>query len=219
MYSSNTVTYDVNADGVLTVNFYPENVVDEPHPLQTPVTLTVPYHSQWEADARKWSSDCGPATVEMVGEFYRGEQITSTDDIMEFITGGTNKLTSATDLVNAADHFYAVKLSKRYGYSWEELVKEYEAGHPTIVLVHYGAFQMRLDRGFTGGHWMVVTGFDTVDYQGKLVERIILHDPDWWAPWLEQGEHMPVTKEHFERMWNEAYKDNNPQRMALTSEG
>ena len=113
------VVWDVDDAGILTINFYPEQVVDDPHPIQDPITLTVPYHSQWEADANKWSKDCGPATVEMVGEYYTGPTATSTNDIMEFITGGSNSLTSADSLAEAAKHFYDVTLTKQYNHLFQ----------------------------------------------------------------------------------------------------
>jgi hypothetical protein len=179
--------------------------------------LAVPYHSQWETDAQRWKSDCGPATVEMVGEFYRGPQKISTDDIMQWITGGSNRNTSATNLVDAAAHFYNVKLDKVYKSDWDFLKSEISKGYPVIVLVHYGAFSMRLDRGFTGGHWMVVNGFDIIDYQGTEIERIILHDSNWWGEYTAQGADIPVIKKQFTNMWGLCHLDNNPDNMALIS--
>jgi len=178
--------------------------------------LLVPYHSQWEGDARKFTSDCGPATVEMVGEYWTSEDHT-TDEIMSWITD-VNRSTSSTELIKAAEHFYDVKLTKQYNSSWEALKTEIKAKKPVIVLVHYGSFLMRLDRGYTSGHWMVVVGFDEVDYQGTKVERIILHDPDWWGNYTTQGESIPIIKYHFTQMWKNCYLDGNPNYFALYSE-
>jgi len=180
-------------------------------------SLAVPYHSQWEADARKWKSDCGPANVEMIGEFYRGPKDITTDAIMKWITRGVNRNTSADELINAAKHFYNVELGRVYNATWDFLKLEIDKGYPLIVLVHYAAFVMRLDRGFTGGHWMTVKGFDTIDYQDTAVERIILHDPDWWGNHITQGANIPVTKKHFMNMWGLCHIDRNPDRMALVS--
>lgn len=206
------IQHNVNDTGLITT-YYLDNLP------QHSATLRVPFHAQWEADARKWKSDCGPANVEMVGEYYRGPSSTTTDDIMKWITGGVNRNTSAGELVEAAQHFYDVKLTKTYNTNWDFLKSEIDKGYPLIVLVHYGAFIMRLDRGFTGGHWMTVKGFDIIDYQGTKVERIILHDPDWWGNYTTQGADIPVIKKHFMDMWGQCYLDDNPNYMVLTSRG
>jgi len=207
--------------------FYVKWVVDDVTGLMRPYKvdiippteagLAVPYHSQWEPDANKWKSDCGPATVEMICKYYTNGVGPSTNDIMEHITGGVNRNTSATELVEAAEDLFGVQLGKVYSSSWDFLKSEIDKGYPSIVLVHYGAFVMRLDRNFTGGHWMVVKGFEVIDYQGTDVERIILHDPDWWGDYVEQGAAIPVVKDMFMNMWELAHLDGNPDRMVLVS--
>lgn len=185
----------------------------------TPVNgLSVPYHSQWETDAQKFKSDCGPANIEMVGEFYNGPSNITTNDIMQWITKGVNRNTSAVELINAARHFYDIKLVKIYNVTWDDLKAAIAKGDPIIVLVHYGSFIMRLDRNFTGGHWMTVKGFDTIDYQGTNIERIILHDPNWWGDYKSQGADIPVIKKHFMNMWGTCHIDGNPNYMAIIKE-
>lgn len=205
------IQYDVNQDGLITATYYLEDL--PVNPISN--ILPVPYHSQWEKDATKFKSDCGPATVEMIGEYWSGEDST-TDEIMEWITK-YNKNTSSDDLIKAADHFYGVTLTKDYHSTWDKLKAQIKLEKPVIVLVHYGSFLHRLDRNFTGGHWMVVVGFDTVNYQGMNVERIILHDSDWWGSYTTQGESIPITKYHFTQMWKNSYLDDNPNYFALYS--
>lgn len=170
--------------------------------------LAVPYHSQWDSDAGAFKSDCGPTCVQMVGEFLTSEDHT-TDEIMDWIVDA-NRSTSSVELANAAREFYGVSLIRTPNSTWEALKAQIAKELPIIVLVHYGSFVMRLDRGYTGGHWMVVVGFDDLD-------RIILHDPDWWGVYRSQGEAIAVTKEHFNKMWTDCYIDGNPNNFALYS--
>ena len=179
--------------------------------------LRVPYHSQWEADARRFKSDCGPACVEMVGEYYAGNSTDiTTDDIMTWITGGVNRTTSSAELVEVCKALYNVDLVRKVA-TWEKLKSEILLTRPPIVLVHYGSFSMRMDRGYTSGHWMVVTGFDSIDYQGQTIERITVHDPDWWGLNVAQGAHIPIVKDHFMNMWGTCNLDGNPNYLALLS--
>ena len=203
--------YDVNQDGLITATYYLEDLPINP----ISNILPVPYHSQWEKDATKFKSDCGPATVEMIGEYWTSEDHT-TNEIMDWIVD-VNRSTNSDELIKAAEHFYDVKLTKDYHSTWDKLKAQIAVGRPAIVLVHYGSFLGRLDRGYTGGHWMVVTGFDEVDYQGTKVERIIIHDSDWWGSYTTQGENIPITKYHFTQMWKNCYLDGNPNYFALYS--
>lgn len=181
--------------------------------------LPVPYHSQHEADAEWFRKDCGPACVEMVGEWARPERTAvTTNEIMRFITAGVDRSIYIGELQRASEHFYEVGLERHGGASWEDLKYWIDKGLPAIVLVHYGSFAGRMDRGFNSGHFMVVAGRDSVDYQGETIERIILHDPDWYGGKEAQGAFIPVVKDHFMAMWEDCYKDGNPRRMALVPE-
>ena len=67
-----------------------------------PRVLGVPYHSQWEVDALDKRMDCGPACVEMVGEFWRPDVEVTTDEIMRFVTQGVERGTLIRELQAAA---------------------------------------------------------------------------------------------------------------------
>ena len=185
------------------------------------IVLPVPYHSQWEGDAELIRKDCGPACVEMLGEYYHPElKNVSTDDITKFITGGTDRATSISELQRAFEHYYGATLDRFGVVTWQMLKRWIENGHPAIVLVHYGSFLTRMDRTYTAGHYMVVCGFDQVDYQGKALERVILHDPDFYGDtMMGQGMRIPVIKSHFLKMWEDSYKDQNPRCLALVRSG
>jgi len=179
------------------------------------IKLDVPYHSQWEDDAGLARRDCGPACVEMVGKYMNPSADVSTDDIMRFITGGSDRATSISELQRASSELFGVTLRRVDGASPGPLGSCLVGCRPVIVLVHYGSFQMRMDRNYTAGHWMVVVGLDEIDYQGEKIERVLLHDPDWWGDYKAQGAFIPVETNHFLRMWGDCVKDGNPAFLAL----
>lgn len=202
----------VRDDGLIQVGELPEQ-----EDCAAPEPLTVA-KSQWGRGARKHKSDCGPATVAMVGEGYRPSARPTVDAIMDWITGGVNRNTSADELIRAADHFYGLSLRKVYSASWDAMKAEVESGNPVIALVHYGNFVCRIDRGFSGGHWLVIDEFDAIEFEGEMVERAIVNDPDWWGRYIAQGARFPVVKPMFMDMWENAYLDRNPRRMMLVAE-
>ena len=190
-----------------------------PQPVLKFHILDVPYHSQHEADAKKFRKDCGPACVEMIGEWIgeHGADAT-TDEIMKWITaGGGDRGIWIKELQAAAKHFYDIALKRHDGATWDNLWKWVTKGkRPIIVLIHYGSFATRMDRNYRAGHYLVVVGFDEIQYQDVTIERIIIHDPDFYGVGLEaQGAFVPVTKAHFMRMWGDCHKDRNPNHMAL----
>ena len=186
--------------------------------------LAVPYHSQHEDDARRFSLDCGPACIEMVGEYWTADPSPSTDEIMNWITGATDRCTYIVELQRAANHFYGIELERHDGAGWEDLLGWIDEGLPSIVLGRYGAFVTRQDRGWTGGHFFVIVGYDSIDYQGAKVERILLHDPDFYplnssTDTTAQGAFIPVVRSHFEHIWSTCHLNGNPNNLALVARG
>lgn len=183
-------------------------------------TLGVPYNSQWEDDAGLTRSDCGPACVEMVGEFMKPQaaDIVSTDDVMKHITGGVNRPTTLTELAEASEALYGVKLGRIYSGSWDGLRLCIRDDLPVIALVHYGSFPTRIDRSYVAGHFMVVVGFDSIKYRGNVIERVIVHDPDFYGEPMVMGAYIPIVKDVFLKMWSDCYIDGNPNNTALVPE-
>jgi len=179
------------------------------------VLLDVPYHSQHEADAQWFRKDCGPACVEMIGKSFNPNAPVTTNEIMKHITAGVDRGVYVRELQAACGHFFDVDLDRYDPTDWRALKGWLEDGRPVIVLVHYGSFGMRIDRSYTAGHFMVVVGYDVIDYQGERVERAIVHDPDFYGDMQSQGAFLPVTQDHFVGMWEDSYKDSNPRRLAL----
>lgn len=165
--------------------------------------LRVPYSSQHEKDARATSLDCGPACVEMVGEYYRGQiDGVGTDQIMKWITGGVNRTTSADELNEAARHFYNVKLVKHYSVGVFHLRQWIDDLKPVILLIRYGEIPLRMDLSYTGGHWIVAVGYSSFDWAGVNVERIHVHDPDWYRAYMAQGAYMPLIEDMLLNAWD-----------------
>lgn len=180
-----------------------------------PRVLRVPYHNQWEGDALERRMDCGPACVEMVGKFWRSDLVVTTDEIMRFITHGAERGTHVGELQEVARELFGVILERHDGMEWDALVDALGLGWPVITLVHYGSCEIRMDRGYTRGHYVVVVGTDAIDYQGQVVERVVVHDPDFYGGLHAQGAFLPLTKRHFMKMWGDCVKDGNPARMGL----
>ena len=164
----------------------------------TRCVLSVPYSSQHEVDAKRFRLDCGAACVEMIGEYYSGQiPGVGTNEIHAWITGGENKKTTADQLQSALKHFYDVDVEKFYDTTPLQLRGKIDAGKPAIVLVRYGDFPLRMDLSYTGGHWMVVCGYDSFDWAGQEVRRLIMHDPDWYYQFMAQGAFLPVIEDMF----------------------
>jgi len=175
----------------------------ESEPLETDrFVIDVPYSSQHEIDAQKYRLDCGPACVEMVGEFWRGQTDgVGTDSIHGFITGGVDRGTTVDDLQKAALHFYNVKLRRLLSPTVGSILECVDDGNPVIVLVQYGKNPVRMDRNYTAGHWMVVIGFDLFDWAGTPIQQIIVHDPDFYGTFKDQGARIPFSRTTFEQMF------------------
>ena len=179
------------------------------------------HQSQWDKDADDTKKDCGPACVETVCKYVTGNVTgPGTNEIMRFITGGTDRSTSLSELQKAAKELYGVTMTRHDGASIAQVIGWINAKRPPIILVKYGYFIMRLDRKYESGHFMVAVGRDRFVTNGVPVERIYVHDPDWWDPYMGQGAFIPVTHHHFFQMWDGAKDDKgpgwqNPARAAL----
>ena len=174
--------------------------MDTPPPVTDPTrhVLPVPYSSQHEKDAKRFRLDCGAACVEMIGEFYRSQLPgVGTNEIHAYMTEGKNETTNAAQLQDALKHFYDVEVFTHYDIPPVMLREWLNNGDPAIVLVRYGDFPLRMDLSYTSGHWMCVVGYDSFDWAGHEVQRLIMHDPDWYAQFMAQGAFLPVIEDMF----------------------
>jgi hypothetical protein len=162
----------------------------------------------------------------MVGEHLRPAVEHSTDEIMVRITKGVDRSTYISELQAAALEMFQVTLHRVEQCSMTQLRDWILEDKPVIILVHYGSFHTRLDRNYRAGHFMVVAGYEVIDYQGTPSMRFFIHDPDYYhvrtgadvLPLFDQGAFIPVTEKHLHAMWSDAVNDRNPERMALVPE-
>jgi hypothetical protein len=149
----------------------------------------------------------------MVLQFYNFQNA-STQEVRERANcGGCGELCDFTDLKRAA---LALRSSDVYsattGADWtmNQLRGKIAAGNPVIVLVHYGDIP-RWDRGWEGGHFLVVKGF-TADGNS-----VIVHDPDYGAnPNTRcQGANRVLPVGTFDTAWGDCTQDGNRNRQVL----
>lgn len=155
---------------------------DEPStPTVTPtpaigVTLDIHYVSQFGYDA-SFPNDDGPAALLMVLRWYaklmptsetarRVSSLTVEDVGRAAGMTSTSAFVSFSGLIVAANTY---KLPNRMckGITRERIFKELDNGHPVLILVD--ARRFRSDLAYTGGHTVVIIGYDT--------EHVIIYDP------------------------------------------
>ena len=159
-------------EAVAALNVYKQSLLAN-DPIGQPASfkrLDVPWVGQNVGSDDDWSnSDCGPACVTMVLR-YLGQNVTVNQ--ASKITG-LAKGYKGTAYWDLGKIFLAHKTlaGRKAGLTLDYLKAEIDAGRPCILLVHYGSLENRSDLTFTGGHWIVLTGYD-VDRQ-----QYLYHDP------------------------------------------
>lgn len=158
----------------------------------------VPYRSQWEADAARFASDCGPACVAMIVEHATGQRVPIDQLSAECKMNETHKYTLDSDLILGASA-HGVKLACMVVSSIEM------ARLPCIALVHYGSLT-RMDTAYTKGHWVVVTA---------VTGNVTYHDPDWWGDQVKRGENRAEDIEAFDQAMRDCALDGNAAGLVL----
>jgi hypothetical protein len=156
---------------------------------------TIGYRSQWDDDAKKFSSDCGPACVAMLLA-ARSIQVRIDDLSLECGMGVDKKYTTALDLARGAAK-HGIKLEPVSGWT----IKTFAEHVPCIALVHYGSIPDRLDQKYTGGHWLVIVLVTS--------ESVIVHDPDYWGSERDQGAGRIIPLSIFEQAMLDCRLDKN----------
>lgn len=159
--------------------------------------LKVPYRSQWDDDANKSITDCGPACLAMVLDYY-GKYV------------GINKLLAATGVAPGKYVSFGQlqRVARAYDVTFEygvnrrlnDLKRWIDEGKPAIALVKYSYWSQIEPRvstqdTFTGPHFVVVVGYGD--------GHIYLNDPNYWPPRREEGH----TKAWSEVMFNLAWSN------------
>jgi Peptidase C39 family len=164
-------------------------------------TARVPYRSQWESDAARFTSDCGPACVAMLVQFSTGQRVPIDQLSQECGMSDAHKYTLSNDMISGAAA-HDVKLSCLIVTSIDI------ASMPCIALVHYGTLP-RLDMKYTRGHWVVV-----VSVTGG---EVTYHDPDYWGDQMRGGANRIVPIALFDQAMQDCSADGNPQGMVLVA--
>lgn len=162
----------------------------------SPRVANVPYRSQWDDDAKKFSTDCGPACVAMLLA-YRGIQVKIDQLSVECGMGPSKKYTAARDLI-AGMAKHSIMLETVSGWTAAMFAEHI----PCIALVHYGSIPDRLDKNYTAGHWLVIV-LVTAD-------SVIVHDPDWWGADRDKGAGRHIPRAIFEQAMVDCKLDTNP---------
>ena len=133
--------------------------------------LSVPYKSQNDPDANWKHTDCGPCCVAMI-LCGTGHQVTTNAVTATANQQGDNGLTQS-QVVSAAAAF-GLSMAWKQGFSLEDLKQFVDNGQPPIALVKYAYLPNRVDKASTGGHYVIVVGYD------DSTQRVFINDPDYY---------------------------------------
>lgn len=145
---------------------------------------SVPYRSQWDADASNRTGDCGQTCVAMLAE-WQGVHVNINDLRFQQTESG---LTTAADLIN---NFKDINLAA-------QLVRQ-PVGQlpplPAICLIWYGGLERDnvQDKNYKGLHWLVLLD--------QNAAGVITHDPDYWDRRRSEGE----QKQYSWAEWHSAF--------------
>jgi hypothetical protein len=135
--------------------------------------LNVPYKCQNDPDANVKRTDCGPCCIAMILGGI-GQQVTTNAVVAAANQQGDAGLMQSQ--VVAAASAFGLSMDWRQGFSLDELKKFIDNGQPPVALVKYANLPDRVDTASTGGHYVVVVGYD------DDAQNIFINDPDTF-PW------------------------------------
>lgn len=131
----------------------------KPNPQAQTVSVYMPAVSQLGAGADVYRADCGQAAV-LARLRSLGIGAKNTVDELARQVGGD--YTSAGELV---------QLFERWGVAADEVRNEAQAlRFGDVVLIRYGQISQRIDKGYSGLHWVV--------FVKRLGKEVVVHDPD-----------------------------------------
>ncbi len=151
------------------------------------------------------NSDCGPACVAMwlnfVGRVVTVDQVSQATGLPR-----DYRFTLPATLIKAAG-FYGLTLERVIGFTIDALKYEIDKRVPCIVLVHYGSLPKRSSQTFTGGHWLIIVGYDE--------QGFIYHDPYW--PDSSGGAFLHATYAQLSKAMQDCIIDGNTPNQGLRS--
>ena len=133
--------------------------------------LNVPYKCQNDADANLKRTDCGPACIAMILGGL-GQTVTTNAVVAASGMQGDSGLMQS-QVVNAAKAFN-LNMTWQAGYALDDLKRFVDNGQPPIALIKYANIPDRVDTRSTGGHYVVVIGYD------EATQRVFINDPDYF---------------------------------------
>lgn len=133
--------------------------------------LNVPYKCQNDADANLKRTDCGAACIAMILGGL-GQTVTTNAVVTASGQSGDNGLMQS-QVVNAAKAF-GLNMTWQAGYTLDDVRRFIDNGQPPIALIKYANIPDRVDTRSTGGHYVVVIGYD------DATNRVFINDPDYF---------------------------------------
>lgn len=158
--------------------------------------LDVPYRSQWDADANKSNTDCGPACLAMVLGFYGKEA--SINEVFAATGVSPGRYVGFSQMQRVARD-YNVAFDYGANHTLADLKRWIDEGKPAIALVKY-SYWSQIEPGlstqdtFSGPHFVVVVGYGD--------GNIYVNDPDYWSPRREEGKAKAWTEVLFNLAWS-----------------
>ena len=169
-----------------------------------------PYRSQWDTDAGRFASDCGPACLGMILDWVGIFGKVPIDQIALLSNQVAHPgYTLPGDLIKAAVQL-GVKIKRVLNLSLEALRAEtMRDRRPLIVLVHYGTLRAlpTQDQKFSGGHWLVVFAIDA--------DFVYVNDPNWRDARRDQGCGLRIPVKMFEQAMSDCVLDGNTRNQGL----
>jgi uncharacterized protein YvpB len=175
----------------------PFSAIDVPGGTGLAKILNVPYRSQWDPDANQSRTDCGPAALAMVLDYYGHH-------------ASINRLFAATGVQPGRYVGFGQmqRVARKYGLAFEygtgrqldDLKRWVDEGKPAIALIRYSHWSqiqpgVSTQDAFTGPHFVVVVGYG----EGS----IYVNDPDYWPPRRLEGHRKAWSEELFLLAWSQ----------------
>lgn len=168
--------------------------------------LDVTYKSQNDPDALEKNNDCGPACVAMLLS-TQGQDV-RTDDVYAASGVAADQPLRFSQVEAAAAH-YGVRLTSRWNLDLQDIRNAIDEGAPVIALVKYEYLPDRQGQATTGGHFVLVVGYD------DDASEIVVNDPYYWGELRSKGDHHHYDYATWEQAWGRCSEDGNPNHALL----
>ena len=181
--------------------------------------LAVNYQSQWDADARTHSGDCGVTCIEMLIR-TRGTDMSTDDLYARYLPDKpAGKYTLGWELMHVLRAQGFSNEDRSYNTNpLPELREAIDQDKVVIALVNYRYINQYIqtlgyDNNFTGAHWFLVVGYDD--------DHMLVHDPNFGLDQLRAepyrgksprkvGAYLKLPNAIFRKAWANPNTGNNP---------